>query len=52
MSKGVFTVLLDVSATDPFLVEIGGIQDDPNEIGNEFEDDATEVNEILDGDGK
>lgn len=45
-------LLLDISATDPYLVEIGVTQDDSNEIGNEWVDDSTATDEINDGDGK
>lgn len=45
-------LLLDISATDPFLVEIGVVQDDANEVGNEWTDDSTAIDEITDGDGK
>lgn len=45
-------LLLDISATDPYLVEIGVVQDDANEIGNEWIDDSTSVDEISDGNGK
>ena len=44
-------LLLDVDATDPFLVEIGVIQDDPDST-DEIIDDPAETNEIIDGDGK
>lgn len=46
------TLLLDISATDPFLVEIGVLQDAEDQVGNEFVDDSTAPNEIVDGDGK
>ena len=45
-------LLLDISATDPYLVEIGVVQDDANEVGNEWLNDSTATDEILNGDGK
>ena len=45
-------LLLDISATDPFLVEIGVVQDSPDEVGNEWNNDPNAVDEVQNGDGK